>query len=77
MNPENLKRLRVSLGMTIGKCADDMNVSKQTLYNLESGKSVKPSTLTYYELYLKSVKRDRDYQSVIKDRTRNKVRVAI
>lgn len=77
MNPENLKRLRVSLGMTIGKCADDMNVSRQTLYNLESGKPVKPSTLTYYELYLKNVKRDRDYQSVIKDRTRNKVRVAI
>lgn len=77
MNPENLKRLRVSLGRTIEKCADDMNVSRQTLYNLESGKPVKQSTLTYYELYLKNVKRDRDYQSVIKDRTRNKVGVAI
>ena len=77
MKPENLKRLRISLGRTIGKCADDMNVSRQTLYNLEQGKPVKPSTMTYYELYLKSVKRDRDYNSVIKDRAKNKIEVAI
>lgn len=77
MKPENLKRLRISLGRTIGKCAEDMNVSRQTLYNLEQGRPVKQSTLTYYELYLKSIKRDRDYNSVIKDRTRNRIGVAM
>lgn len=77
MKPENLKRLRISLGRTIGKCADDMNVSRQTLYNLEQGRPVKQSTLTFYELYLKSVKRDRDYNSVIKDRAKNQIRVAM
>lgn len=77
MKPENLKRLRISLGRTIGKCAEDMNVSRQTLYNLEQGRPVKQSTLTYYELYLKSIKRDRDYNSVIKDRARNRIGVAM
>lgn len=77
MKPENLKRLRISLGRTIGKCAEDMNVSRQTLYNLEQGRPVKQSTLTYYELYLKSIKRDRDYNSVIKDRVRNRIGVAM
>lgn len=61
MKPSNLKRLRLNLDLTIGRCADDMHVSRQTLYNIENGTVCKDSTMLLYELYLKEIKRQRDY----------------
>lgn len=61
MTADNLKKLRIELGLTIGRCAEDMKFSRQTIYNLENGLVAKPSTLKYYELYLKEVRRMRNY----------------
>lgn len=61
MKKENLRKLRVSLGLTQGGCARDMGVSRQTVYNLETNPVSKEASLKYYELYLKDVKRRRDY----------------
>lgn len=60
MKPSNLKRLRIDLGLTPGYCANGMGVSRQTIYNIEDGK-VPMSTMYFYELYLKDVKRRREY----------------
>ena len=60
MKPSNLKRLRLSLDLTPGYCANGMHVSRQTIYNIEDGK-VPMSTMYFYELYLKDVKRRREY----------------
>ena len=59
MKPSNLKRLRLSLDLTPGYCANGMHVSRQTIYNIEEGK-VPMSTMYFYELYLKDVKRRRE-----------------
>lgn len=59
MKPSNLKKLRLDLGLTPGYCANGMRVSRQTIYNIEEGK-VPMSTMYFYELYLKDVKRRRD-----------------
>lgn len=60
MKPSNLKKLRLDIGLTPGYCANGMGVSRQTIYNIENGKSPE-STIYFYELYLKDVKRRRDY----------------
>ena len=57
MKPSNLKKLRIGLGLTIGRCADEMGLTRQTIINLETGKTTKPSSLKFYELYLKDVRR--------------------
>lgn len=61
MRADNLKRLRLELGLTLGRAADEMKFSRQTLYNIENGLVKKESTLHYYELYLKDVRRKREY----------------
>lgn len=61
MLPKNLKKLRLDLGLTMGGCADGMGVSRQTIYRLETGAVEKDATYLFYELYLKDVKRKRDY----------------
>lgn len=60
MQPSNLKKLRLSLDLTPGYCANGMHVSRQTIYNIEDGKTPM-STNYFYELYLKDVKRRREY----------------
>jgi predicted transcriptional regulator len=60
MKPQNLKRLRISLGLTCGFCAEGMGVTRQTINNIENGKSCKASEY-FYELYLKEVKRVKKY----------------
>ena len=61
MKPSNLKRLRLDLGLTPGYCANGMGVSRQTIYNIENGTTKAESSRYFYELYLKDVKRRRDY----------------
>ena len=61
MKPSNLKRLRLSLDLTPGYCANGMHVSRQTIYNIENGTTKAESSRYFYELYLKDVKRRRDY----------------
>ena len=58
MKYQNLKKLRISLGITVGKAAEEMFVTPQTICNIESGRTVKESSLFCYELYLKYEKRD-------------------
>lgn len=60
MKPENLRKLRMTLGLTKGKVAEDMLISRPTVDHLEDG-SAKPATLQYYELYLKEERRKRLY----------------
>jgi transcriptional regulator with XRE-family HTH domain len=60
MNPRDLRKLRLSLGLSPRVCAADMGVTRQTVYNLESGRTTKEASLYYYELYLQEVKRRRD-----------------
>lgn len=57
MKYQNLKKLRISLGITVGKAAEEMFVTPQTICNIESGRTVKESSLFYYELYLKYKKK--------------------
>ena len=61
MKPSNLKRLRLDLGLTPGYCANGMGVSRQTICNIENGTTKAESSRYFYELYLKDVKRRRDY----------------
>lgn len=70
MKVGNLKRLRIDLGITLGKAAEDMKLSRQTLYNIENGAVTKESTLNYYELYLKDVRRRREYATERRDYTK-------
>lgn len=70
MKVGNLKRLRIALGITLGKAAEDMKLSRQTLYNIENGAVAKESTLNYYELYLKDVRRQREYAAERRDYTK-------
>lgn len=60
MNPRNLRKLRLSLGLSPQVCAADMGITRQTIHNLESGRTTKEASLYYYELYLQEVKRRRD-----------------
>jgi DNA-binding XRE family transcriptional regulator len=59
MNPRNLRKMRLSLGLSPMVCANDMGVTRQTIHNLESGRTSKEASLRYYELYLQDVKRRR------------------
>ena len=43
--------------MTVGGCAEQMGLTRQTIINIESGKTTKESSLKYYELYLKEIRR--------------------
>lgn len=52
--------MRIELGLTIGKCAEDMRVDRQTIINIEQGRTKKESSLQHYELYLKDVRRKRE-----------------
>lgn len=61
MKPSNLKRLRLDLDLTIGYCANGMHVTRQTVYNIENGTTKKESSLYFYELFLKEVKRRKEY----------------
>lgn len=70
MKVDNLKRLRIALGITLGKAAEDMKLSRQTLYNIENGAVAKESTLNYYELYLKDVRCRREYAAERRDYTK-------
>lgn len=60
MKPSNLKAIRLDLGLSRGACAEGMSVTRQTIYNIESGKSKKSSEY-FYELYLKNLRRARQY----------------
>ena len=61
MKPTNLKKLRLSLNLTPQACANEMGITRQTVHNMEAGRTTKSASLYYYELYLKEVKRRRDY----------------
>lgn len=61
MLPRNLKKLRLELGLTPKAIADKMHVSVQLIYNIEHDKTVKESSVIFYELALKEEKRKRDY----------------
>lgn len=61
MRRESLKRLRLSIPLTLTYCAEGMHISRQTLGNLESGRVQCEATMQHYELYLKDVKRQRQY----------------
>lgn len=60
MLARNLRKMRIELGLTIGKCAEDMRVDRQTIINIEQGRTKKESSLQHYELYLKDVRRKRE-----------------
>ena len=64
MKASNLKRLRISLGLTVTGCA--IGVTRQTIINIESGKTTKTSSLQHYELYLKDVKRKYEKRDIYK-----------
>lgn len=66
MKASNLKRLRISLGLTVTGCAIGMGVTRQTIINIESGKTTKESSLQHYELYLKDVKRKYEKRDIYK-----------
>ena len=61
MKPSNLKKLRLSLDLTPGYCAKGMHITRQTIYNIENGTTKAESSRYFYELYLKDIKRRRDY----------------
>lgn len=61
MRKENLKKLRLNLHLTQGAVAEGMGLTRQTVDNIESGRSHKPASLLFYELYLKDQRRRRDY----------------
>lgn len=61
MKASNLVKLRNKLGLTPGYCANGMHVTRQTIYNIENGSTKKDSSLYFYELYLKEIKRQREY----------------
>lgn len=71
MKPENLKKLRISLGLTTGGCAIDMGVTRQTIINIESGRTSKESSLQHYELYLKDIRRKQQERDNYKRRISN------
>ena len=62
MKARNLRKLRISLGLTVGGCAEQMGLTRQTIVNIESGKTTKESSLKYYEMYLKEVRRKQQSQ---------------
>ena len=62
MKPRNLKKLRLKLGLSPQVCAAEMGLTRQTIHNIEAGRTTKDSSLYYYELYLKEIKRRRDYE---------------
>lgn len=62
MTPANLKKLRMSLGLTPKAIADKMSVSTQLIRKIEWDKEpVKESSLIFYELALKEERRKREY----------------
>ena len=71
MKAENLKKLRISLGLTTGGCAIGMGVTRQTIINIESGRTSKESSLQHYELYLKDIRRKQEERDNYKRRISN------
>lgn len=60
MLSSNLKKLRTSLCLTPAEVGEGMGLTRQTIYRIEDGTAKKSNTL-FYELYLKDIKRKREY----------------
>jgi len=60
MRPSSLKRLRLSIGVSCEEVAKQMHLTRQTVYNMEEGKT-NEAGLHHLELTLKDMKRQRDY----------------
>jgi len=54
LNKDWLKTARILLGMSQKEIADQMCTTKQTICNIETGKSSHKMTMAFYELTLKS-----------------------
>lgn len=67
MKGNDLKRKRAQLGLTIGRVANDMYLTPQTICNLERGAITKKSSLKYYELYLKRYEGIKTYNAIYRE----------
>jgi len=52
LDKEWLKITRIRLNLTLEEVAEEMFVTKQTLSNIETGKSTKKSTMLFYKIIL-------------------------
>lgn len=65
---DKLRRKRISLGLTQGRCAKEMELTRQTINSLETGRIKKRSSYVFYDLYLKDVERRREYSKMMRER---------
>lgn len=60
------KLTRIRLDLNCEDMANRMHVTKQTISNIETGKTTTESSLYYYELVLEQIKRERENYEEIK-----------